>query len=147
MAYQIEQSRTMVYDGRRHWHFRIVETASGPADEWSLDPVIDNEGDIPHYFTVTSLRASLTTPGSATTIQPELGRKAGWVSGDIDHINAADTAAANIHELCFVPVSAPAAEDRTITRDTNNRIFGRSRPDAAAGEIITEITIVEGHWS
>ncbi len=79
---------------------------------------------------------SVLTAGTATTIQPELGIKAGWAADDIDHVvtaSAAD-AAQRIQD-----------EVRIVTTEDPPILLYRSQPNAGAdNSISTRVTVAVG---
>lgn len=113
-----------VIAGRRHVLVEVVETGAGPTDEWSVE--------VPPFLELRLVHTALTTPGSAATVQPELGLEAAWSPG-LEAVVASATPAAVVRVQDAVVVAAP-----------NGRVFGRSRPDAASGEIRTRLAWVEG---
>lgn len=113
-----------VIAGRRHVLVEIVETDADPADEWSVE--------VPPFLELRLVQVALTTPGAAATVQPELGLALGW-SGGLDGLVASASPAAAVRVQDAVVVAAP-----------DGRLYGRSRPDAVAGEIRTRLAWVEG---
>ncbi len=108
----------------------IEEADLATDSEWVLD-------GLPDRITIVRFCAALTTPGSATTIQPELGRVAGWASeGSPDHISQQATAAAFINDFTVLRVALP-----------DGKLYGRSAPDVAtgaAGRVKTELAFLPG---
>lgn len=96
----------------------VTETNAGSSDE--VGPI-----NVPRRGTIVRVRSVLVS-GSGTSISTEIGRAAGWASGDIDEVRPAGE---NEFDAC--PYFAP-----------DDVIYLRSNVDAGADNMIrTEILI------
>ena len=106
------------------------ESDLATASEWMVD-------GLPKRITLIRFCSVLSTPGSAATIQPELGRVATWVSeGSPDHLTKQVTAAAFINDFTMLRLSLP-----------DGKLYGRSKPDVATGAsgvVETEFSYLPG---
>lgn len=133
-AYTVNYRRETLIDGEKHVTYSVTETEVGVADEFLLDRSAAGGGHpIPRDFLIVYYQSDLTTAGLAATVQPAVGKAAGWTIDDANHLAATDAAAANVKNRenvrCIVP---------------GRQIWGRSTPDNTADRIDTLITIVEG---
>lgn len=111
--------------GKTHASFEIVETDVATNSEWNI-PLGDN------YWTMTLFEAHLYTAGSASQIDPDLGRSASFVTGTLDEVATNTTPGTHIRTQDDV-------------RFVGSTLYGRSKPDATAGEIRSRVTLVMGH--
>jgi hypothetical protein len=119
--------------GRRTTVWLIDERSVGEDALWSIH-------GLPHTFTITLLETLLVEAGSEDTLLPEI--LVGAVSGDDDD-----------DKLTVWQCTEPASIVRSGTDlrvcAPNGVLYGRSHAsvvgDETAGNVLTRITIVEGH--
>ena len=121
-------------DGRRRWLVVITETECANTSEFAVAPSVCSGYPLPSSGTITRYSA-VKTAGTAATLRPILSRTTAPASTQVGYIGRQSAAAASVH-------------DGTSTRyDNLTTLYGRSTPDAGADNtIVTEITIVEGHF-
>lgn len=124
-AFTVTPGTVRQIGGRTHAYFEIVETDVSPSSEWNIP--LGSE-----YWTMTLFEAHLHTVGSASQIDPDLGRAASFVVDTLDEIVQNATAGVHIR----------SGEDVRFVAST---LYGRSKPDATAGEIRSRISLVMGH--
>jgi hypothetical protein len=109
--------------------YEIHETEAAPADE--AGPIA-----VPKKGTIVGLTSELVA-GAGTTVDPEMGKEAGWTTAKTGEVLAGSSA-------------APAAfvSDQTPVRyhAPDGQLFLRSKVDNAAAdhEILTQLLIREG---
>lgn len=140
MAYAVTGNTTPVYRkddvGRYYAHWTIVETDVSANSEYSISlaGLKEKHGAI-EQFTMTEFLSTLTTAGTAATIQPKWGRATNPTAGNNDYITQASAAGTNI----------AARSDMRFTIAGDN-IYFRTTPNAGtATRVDTEITIRTGH--
>lgn len=110
--------------------WEIYESDVGTASEWSIT-------NWPKTATITLIETNLLVAGSAATVQPAVGGRAGFTSGGAHELAKADAAAA------YVSIG----QDKRVTNQ-RRRIYGQSRPNVATGatgRINTRVTARHGH--
>ncbi|MEO1715752.1 MAG: hypothetical protein AAFR76_01460 [Planctomycetota bacterium] len=113
----------------RVYQFRVTEIAVQPASEWLIE-------DLPNLVTLVSFRSYLFDGDNAASFQPELGLKAAWTAGSLDHLTGQSTTTAVdtlINDFTRIPLFLP-----------DGRIYGRSKPDDTAVGITTDLVLVAG---
>ena len=114
---------------RISWEIEILETDAGPAD------VAEIVGDFPSDITISHTESHLGA-GAGSTINPMLGKAAGFVPDDINHIATNSSTAARIN-------------DNTVIRAAglvDGRLYWRSNVNSGADNTITTLLrIVKGH--
>lgn len=138
MAYVFAVTKTLetLLDGLRYIQYQIIETDISPGDEWKIDSA--DGGSTPSVYTISLIEADLTVPGTAATIQTEVGKTAAWVTDETGHIDRAVDPGAHIR----------IGANKRVTQPTSGALFGRSNVDVATGgtgEIITLVTMAWGH--
>lgn len=118
-----------VVGGRRHYRWTVVETLVSQTTEFVLDGA-------PPDGTVTLYRAALTT-GTGTTLNPRLGRVAGFALAGNDWIGSNNATAGTINDGTNLRYGGLIAR----------KIWCRSYPNDAAADhtVLSEIEVVEGH--
>jgi hypothetical protein len=118
---------TRQVNGRRYVNVTVAETEAGPSSEYTI-ALVHN------HWTLMNTRVVLGT-GTGTTVQPEMGRSAAWLTTDATkHIAAQDTPAASINDPTVKALSLLTGE-----------LFVRSKVDSGADNVITtELELVEG---
>lgn len=130
-------------DGKSYISWTITETEAVTASEWVIESV-------PQFFTITLFEiatrdAPVGTSGyTPAYVNPRLGTASPWTENSIDHVVANLKARQAVRNGCSVRVNSP-----------NSRLYGCSTPTSHAGativagapayNIVTRITIVEGH--
>ena len=140
MAYEFTTVKTLetLLDGLRYVQYQITETdiSPGPGNEWKIDAT--DGGSTPQFYTISLIEADLTVPGSASTIQTEVGKTAVWVTDETGHIDRAVDPGAHIR----------IGQNKRVTQTISGALFGRSNVDIATGAtgvIVTLVTMVWGH--
>lgn len=117
------------HGGRRRLHLRVVETECAAASAWSFSmPFVSGM--------LRSLKAQRVS-GTSTTIQPRLGRAAGWTDSTMDELVRTSSAAGFHHETSseMLAFGAPGATPE---------LHGNSQVNAGADNTVhTEIIIDE----
>lgn len=118
-----------VFNGRRCWRWRVTETEASSGSEFTLYGV-------PSVGTITLINSKLT-PGSGTTVQPEVGRGASWVDDSIDDIGRIDAAG-----------RAREEQNRRYTLNAGQAFVVRTQVNSGSADntVVTEITIYAGHF-
>lgn len=124
MAFEVSSPVFRRIDGRMHCTVDVTETDVGPTDEWYVA--------VPPFATLTLFHAVLEEAGDASSIQPEIGTEEGWSTSSVAHLNATS-------------VAGTAVRNQDSVRFTGGVLYGRSKPDDTAGQIVTRLAWVEGH--
>lgn len=119
--------KTTVADGVTYLTWTVVETDAAAATEFALQGV-------PEVGTIILVVTDLTTAGSATTMQTELGTVAGWTSEGIGHIAQATGAGSPIR----------IGQNRRFFQ-TAGLLYVRTVANATATTVTHTITIAKGH--
>lgn len=136
MAFTVIKTLETLLDGLRYVQYQITETDISPGDEWKIDSV--DGGSTPSVYTISLIEADLTVPGTATTIQTEVGKVAGWTTDETGHIDRAISPGAHIR----------IGANKRVTQPSTGALFGRSNVDGATGAtgvIVTLVTMTWGH--
>lgn len=128
MAYSATVTRRVdVVQGEKHVVFTVVETEAANSSEFELVGV-------PVIGTIVRYEATLIA-GTGTTINPIVGRAAGFAANSQDHIGTNTTTAAHVH-------------DQTALRydSTSGSLFIRSTVNNATADhtVHTEVVVREG---
>lgn len=123
MAFTASSSEMRI-SGRRYLVVTVTETNADAAQEWSFE--------FPSaLWTLMSFHATLTA-GSGATINPILGRAAGFAADSQDHIATQSSTAADINDqteiVCNLTAAAPT-------------LYGRSTVNAGADNAITSVLV------
>ena len=133
-AYTVNYRNEHLTNNKKHITYSITETDVGVADEALIDrSAAGGAHPLPAEFFFAYYQSDLTTAGVATTVQPEVGKAAGWTTDDADHLASTAVAAANVKNRQNVRCDVPGQQ-----------LWIRSTPDANATRIDTLFTIVEG---
>ncbi len=119
-----------VISGRRTLVIAVAETEAAAASEFEVPCHGITEG------TITCYRATLTA-GTGTTINPIVGRAAGFAADTQDHVGTNNTTAAHIPDTSNLRFYIDALGSLWIRSTVNDATADHS--------ISTEITISEGH--
>ena len=123
MAASTITHRSKKVGGKYHHHIAIVETAAAAATETVID--------VPNLGTIVKFHSVLVS-GTASTVNPELGRAASWVDDKIDQVIADPGAAAFVNNTARTAYAAPG-----------KKFYLRSQPNTGSDNVIhTQIMII-----
>jgi len=116
-----------IVNGRRHYTWFITALDVEVVDEVQVKVPFST-------FTVTFLEGNLEIAGAATTIDPDIGDKAGFVVDTPNHKVSHTPPAVFFRDQENVRVILP-----------KKRLFIRINPDNTADKVTLVLTLVEGH--
>ena len=115
--------------GRKAWTVSVAETEAATASEYAVQ-LPGAKGRV----TITRFTCDITA-GTATTVQPSIGRATGWAITDANHVAKQSAAAAVVNDPTLLSFELGAASS----------FYVESIPDAGAdNSITTRIELVEG---
>ena len=114
-------------DGKSYIHLTIVETASETGTETVLEK-------LPKFGTIVKFQSAFIS-GAASTVNPELGRAAGWTDNKADQVIVAPGAATFVDNNNRIPYFS-----------TDGKLYLRSQPNTGTNNVIHTVLLIVGSW-
>lgn len=126
MAYTLTPdpfARFVGADGVQYFTIRIAETNIDVNSEWAVT-------GLPLVCTLISYHA-VKTGGSMATMQPILGRSAGFTTTGIDYITGQSAAGTSVND-----------DGRVVLPLTGGALYGRTQPNVGADNNVSTILVL-----